>query len=121
MKTSIHDAWTVLATVTTTHATTFEIPGVMKVHCCNAQTDDGGEIENLQCRHLDLETGDRIAVTVQRTENANTAFEVVGLRPRVVVLEERKDALRDAIKRYLDSRKRIPDEWLQELNELCDN
>lgn len=42
----------------------------------------------------------------------------LGLRPRFIVDEQRLDEVKSAIIRYIEHGKKLPDEWIQEYNEL---
>ena len=42
----------------------------------------------------------------------------LGLKPHYVWLTERIDEIVDAINRYLEARVKVPDEWINEFNEL---
>ncbi|CAI3674294.1 hypothetical protein CNEO4_620037 [Clostridium neonatale] len=44
----------------------------------------------------------------------------LGITPRFILDEERREEIIDAMNRYLYKNKRIPSEWLEELNEIQD-
>lgn len=44
----------------------------------------------------------------------------VGLRPRMIAEWARVDEISDAMDRYLQARKQVPDEWIKEFTELMD-
>jgi len=44
----------------------------------------------------------------------------LGLRPRLIAEWARVDEISDAMDRYLQARKRVPDEWIKEFTELMD-
>jgi hypothetical protein len=49
-----------------------------------------------------------------------TAMPPLGLRPRHILLRDRQLEILDAMKRYVDEGKRIPDEWFSELSKNND-
>lgn len=58
---------------------------------------------------------DVVTTNIQDTECVKPPF---GLEPRDIWNQKRKMAIANAIGRYLEAYKRIPDEWLSELIEL---
>jgi hypothetical protein len=44
----------------------------------------------------------------------------VGLRPRHIAVSSRLQEIEEAMKRYMDAHKLIPQEWFDEYNELRD-
>ena len=40
----------------------------------------------------------------------------LGLKPRIIFLEERADALKEAIQRYFDAGQEVPINWIEEYN-----
>lgn len=44
----------------------------------------------------------------------------LGITPRFILDEERRNEIIDAMNRYVDRNKRIPQEWLDQLNEISE-